>query len=156
MFGRTVLETRLKIGAVENLPSDLDELVTASLREDFRAVQRLREEWKQGINRFEEHGEALFEARLDHQLVAICGLNRDPYAKFDAVARLRHLYVTPEYRLRGIGRELVAVVLAHAAPNFRAIRLRTDRADADRFYLALGFEKTPQAAESTHQLRFTR
>jgi GNAT superfamily N-acetyltransferase len=146
------LDDGLTIDRVETLPLDLGELVSASLHENFRAVQRLCEDWDHGSNRFAGHGEALFEARLNGQLVAICGLNRDPYAA-DTVGRLRRLYVVPSRRLRGIGKTLVRVVLAHAGTNFRTVRLRTNRPDADRFYLELGFERIAQTDEATHQMQ---
>ncbi|HEY2410328.1 MAG TPA: GNAT family N-acetyltransferase [Polyangiaceae bacterium] len=150
------MEDSLVLCRTEKLPTDLDRLIAASLREDFHALQRMRQEWDGGVNRFGESGEALFEAHLGQDLVGICGLNRDPYANVNTVARLRHLYVMPHYRLCGVGRGLVAILLAHAAPNFRRVRLRTDRPDADRFYLALGFEKTSGDPESTHQIWLLR
>jgi GNAT superfamily N-acetyltransferase len=123
----------LHVGCVVTLPVDVDELVTASVSEDFRALQRLRTEWDQGTNRFSDHGEALFEARLGPRLVAICGLNRDPYTDRQDVGRLRHLYVSPDCRRKGVGRALVAAILQHAGSNFQLVRLRTDRTDADQF-----------------------
>lgn len=149
------MEHSLKVSRIESLPFDLGELVAASLREEFFGVQRLSNDWHQGSNRFAERGEALFEARLERRLVAICGLNQDPYSALDAVGRLRHLYVAPDRRRLGVGKVLTTVVLSYAASSFRTVRLRTDRPDADRFYLALGFTRSWRTPESTHEIQLS-
>jgi len=145
----------LEIGRIEALPDELGELVAVSLDENFRAVERLRAEWDRGSNRFLGPGEALFEARLSGQLVAICGLNTDPFAADATLGRLRHLYVVPGSRLRGVGRALVSAVLLHAQQHFRTVRLRSFGSDADRFYVALGFERIAANADATHQIQLT-
>ena len=147
------MEPSLHVERVDKLPLDLEQLIAQSLTESFRGVQRLSDDWRSGSNRFLLPGEALFVARLNRDLAGVCGLNRDPFAD-DAVARLRHLYIAPAYRRRGVGRALVAAVLEHARSRFQCVRLRTDRADADQFYLALGFEKINETSQHTHALSF--
>ena len=137
---------------VTHLPPDIDEIVRLSLSEDFRAMRRLREEWDSGANRFDRPGEVFLEARVGPRLVGVCGLNRDPYAQQPELGRLRHLYVHPEFRRRGIGRELVSMVIEHARGRFSRIRLRTQGADADRFYLAIGFRRVAGEPDATHDL----
>jgi GNAT superfamily N-acetyltransferase len=137
---------------VRELPADIDELVDMSLRESFLGIQRLRADWRNGTNRFSSPGEALFEARFRQRLVGLCGLNRDPYVQDAKVGRVRHLYVEPDVRRRGIGRLLVARVVDHAEGNFHRLRLRTDRADADQFYVALGFERSLREEHVTHEI----
>ena len=146
----------LSVDRVRTLPSDLAELELPSVKEDFRAVQRLREGWESGKNRFSGEGEALFEARYGRRLVAMGGLNRDPYAGSHTVGRIRHLYVLPELRRRGVGKAMVAAILEHATLSFDAVVLRTDRAEADSFYVALGFTRTPGAEAATHVLRLSK
>jgi GNAT superfamily N-acetyltransferase len=143
----------LRVERIETLPPDLAELELSSLRENFRAVERLRADWESGENRFTRPGEALFEGRCGQRLVAMGGLNRDPYAECETVGRLRHLYVVPELRRRGVGKAMVAAILEHARRSFGAVRLRTDRAEADSFYVALGFARTPGEEAATHILR---
>ncbi|WP_235918096.1 GNAT family N-acetyltransferase [Paenibacillus lutrae] len=58
---------------------ELNELVTGSVREGFRHLTRLVEDYHAGANRFDQTGEALFLCRLENKIVGICGLNRDPY-----------------------------------------------------------------------------
>jgi GNAT superfamily N-acetyltransferase len=137
---------------VTSLPSDLDELIRPSLREDFFAIQRLRDDWVSGANRFDVPGEALVEARSGPRLAGICGLNHDPYRHDGKLGRLRHLYIHPEFRRRGIGLWLVSQLLDHARANFDRVRLRTLREDADRFYAAIGFARVAGEADATHAI----
>jgi GNAT superfamily N-acetyltransferase len=124
-------------------------LLESSLNERFQFLQRLTDDWDAGRNRFDRKGEALFVAASDDHIVAICGLNRDPYAVDDTVGRLRHLYVLPTYRRQGTGRCLVLQALDFGRRHFRTVRLRTDSAEAASFYENLGFERTA-APECTH------
>lgn len=142
----------VRVQRIRELPQDLEEIVRLSLSEDFRAVRRLREEWDSGANRFDRPGEILLEARVGSRLVGVCGLNRDPYARQPELGRLRHLYVHPEFRRRGIGRALVSMVIEHARGRFSRVRLRTQDADADRFYLAIGFRRVVGEPDATHDL----
>ncbi len=142
----------ISVTRIAELPAEFDLLVDASLREGFRFLRRLDEEWKSGVNRFAAPDEALFCAWHKRRLVGVCGLNRDPYCADPAVGRVRHLYVDPGYRRRGIGRELVRHVISAARERFRILRLRTDTAEGDLFYGALGFTPTPQARDATHEM----
>ena len=150
------MDAPLKITTLDAWPIEADELVTKALGESFRALLRLRDDWLDGSNRFAKPGEGLFAARVGSDLVGLCGLNRDPFATAEGVGRLRHLYVSPAYRRRGVGSALVADILAHAKAHFRTVRLRTDRTDANTFYLALGFNGTPGNPDATHEIDLTR
>jgi GNAT superfamily N-acetyltransferase len=144
-------DQELRIERIAQLPEDFGELIALSLREDFRAMQRMRDDWDSGVNRFDREGEVLFEARLGPRLVGICGLNQDPYARSSAIGRVRHLYVHPESRRRGIGRLLVLKIVECASRSFARLRLRTASADADRFYVALGFRRVAES-DVTHEM----
>ena len=85
----------------------LGALVAESERAGSRFVRRLVDEWVTDANRFDRPGEALFAAWVDGQLVAVCGLNVDPYSAEDRVGRVRHLYVLSAFRRLGVGRQLV-------------------------------------------------
>lgn len=149
------MDAQLKISTLDAWPIEADELVTNALGENFRALLRLRDGWRDRSNRFAEQGEGLFAARLGSGLVGLCGLNRDPFTTAEGVGRLRHLYVSPAYRRRGVGSALVADILAYAKAHFRTVRLRTDRTDANTFYLALGFNVTPGNPDATHEIDLT-
>jgi GNAT superfamily N-acetyltransferase len=144
----------LGIERIAALPADLATLERAARAEGFAFLDRGRREWEDGTNRFARPGEALFAARLDGRLVGIAGLNVDPYTDEDPPAgRLRHLYVLPDARRRGVARALVAAVLAAAGDAFPRVRLRTTNPDADRFYVALGFARVAHRASATHEIR---
>ena len=115
-------------------------------------VRRLVDEWASGANRFDGSGEALFAARIDGRLVGVCGLNVDPYSAEPRLGRVRHLYVLSAYRRRGIGRQLVARVIASAQGRFDRLRLSTGNPEAARFYERMGF-RPDEAAHCTHLMR---
>jgi GNAT superfamily N-acetyltransferase len=138
---------------VAHLPDPgLDGLLEEGAAQGFGFVRRLVDDWRSGANRFDGPGEAFFVARRDEGVAGFCGLNVDPYAGNSAVGRLRHLYVAARYRRTGVGRALVARVVAEAARSFVTLTLRTDSPDAAAFYEALGFRRTWKLPSTTHCL----
>ncbi|MBV8184353.1 MAG: GNAT family N-acetyltransferase [Hyphomicrobiales bacterium] len=113
-------------------------LVIEAERQGFDFMRRLVEEWASGANKFEGRGECLLGAFGDGRLLGVAGLNQDPYAKVDAVGRLRHLYVLASARRLGVGSLLVQRILQEARPRFHILRLRATTGAAD-FYSRLGF-----------------
>ena len=133
-------------------PNAIAPLLDASRAEGFRLVERLVDEYESGANRFDQVGAKLLGAFVQGQLVGVGGVNRDPYAHDARIGRLRHLYVLPEQRQRGVGRQLVAALVAQAAPHFALLRLRTNNPVAARFYERLGFAVVAGDEEATHTL----
>jgi GNAT superfamily N-acetyltransferase len=127
----------------------LDALLAESEQAGSPIVRRLVDEWASGANRFDRSGEALFAARIDGRLVGVCGLNVDPYSAEPRLGRVRHLYVLSAYRRHGIGRQLVARVVATAQGRFDRLRLSTGNPVAARFYERTGF-RSDEAAHCTH------
>jgi GNAT superfamily N-acetyltransferase len=119
-------------------------------QEGCKFVQRLCEEWISGANRFSAPGEALFLAVADGQVVGVCGLNCDPYARDPHVGRVRRLYIARAHRRSGVGRLLLAAVVAYARSHFSLLRVRTEA--AGEFYIAHGFRRIASEAETTHML----
>jgi GNAT superfamily N-acetyltransferase len=136
-----------------SLPGDIATLVDAERAEGHRLVLRLVDEWNDGSNRFDQPGEVALEVRLDGRLVAVGGLNRDPYLKDPTVARIRHVYVIPEVRGTGVGRRLVETLVDHARDGFSRVRLRTVTTEGSRFYRALGFDELAEP-DATHGIGF--
>ena len=135
----------------ELAPGCLEALLAESEQAGSLIVRRLVDEWASGANRFDRSGEALFAARIEGRLVGVCGLNVDPYSAEPRLGRVRHLYVLSAYRRRGIGRQLVAEVIAAARGRFDHLRLSTGNPVAARFYERLGF-RSAEAAHCTHTL----
>lgn len=133
----------------ELAPGCLDALLAESEQTGSQIVRRLVDEWASGANRFDRAGEGLFAVRIEGRLVGVCGLNLDPYSAEPRLGRVRHLYVLTAYRRRGIGRQLVAEVIAAARGRFDRLRLSTGNPVAARFYERLGF-RSAEAAHCTH------
>lgn len=114
-------------------------------------MQRLRDDWLSGHNRFDRVGEAFFVASIDERMVGMCGLNVDPYADDPSVGRVRRLYVAADARHRGAGSALVAAVIAEARKAFRKVTVRSDE---DLFFRTVGFEQVDWVETVTHQLVF--
>jgi ribosomal protein S18 acetylase RimI-like enzyme len=123
------------IGRVELLvPNELDGLVIRSLEEGFKFVQRLRDQYESGINRFDQRGEALLLARDASEVIAVIGLNIDPEGQPD-VLRVRRFYVLPEYRRQGLGQKMLLEVIELArVARAKVLELHTDNPHAARFY----------------------
>lgn len=144
----------LIITRVDSVPPDVDELLTASRAEGYDLVERFVAGWEDGSNRFDLPGEVVLEVRLEGRLVALGGLNRDPYHGDPTVGRIRHVYVHPDARGTGAGSALVIALMDHARDAFARVRLRAGPPAVGDFYVALGFQSTPDEENSTHQLRF--
>jgi GNAT superfamily N-acetyltransferase len=147
------MTSTIAIAPLATLPPDaIQPLLDASRSEGLRLVERLADEYASGANRFDRPGELLLGAYAAGQLVGVGGVNRDPYARDACVARMRHLYVLPAWRRRSVGRQLVAALIAAAAPHFAVLRLRTTNPAADRFYQSIGFLVAEGDADATHAL----
>ena len=140
----------LVIERCATLPDGFSELVQSGSDEGFTFMPRLERAWQSGENRFDRAGESLLCARVDSKLVGVCGLNVDPFAGDPGVGRVRHLYVSPEFRRRGVGTRLASEIVALAKENFAFLRLRTQQAAS--FYERLGFERC-EDPDATHVMK---
>ena len=143
----------LDIGSVDRMPEDFGRVVSASEAEGFSLVSRLANDWASGANRFDAPGEALFVAHAGWRTVGCCGLNVDPYTAGDRIGRVRHLYVLPDHRRRGVGTALVDHVIRLAAGSFDELRLRTRHSAAAAFYEAVGFDRVHDDESCTHRMQ---
>lgn len=150
MGGKKQVEPEIR--RVEDLPPGIDGLATSADAEGFPAVETLRARWHDASNRFDRHGEMLCAAWAGDRLVGICGLNIDPYVDDPRTGRVRHLYVLPMWRRNGVATALLRTVIRSAVGDFRVLRLRTDRRDADAFYVAVGFQRVEGVEACTHVL----
>jgi GNAT superfamily N-acetyltransferase len=149
--GRRPHSTTAVIERVGDLPPErLADLLADSEHAGSRIVRRLADEWMSGVNRFDRPGEALFAARMDPTIVAVCGLNIDPYAAKPGVGRVRHLYVMSAYRRFGLGGLMVRETIGAARGRFDSLHLRTNNPEAARLYERLGFRPRADVACCTH------
>jgi GNAT superfamily N-acetyltransferase len=130
----------------------IDPLIAASEREGCDFVSRFARDWESGCKRFDLPGEALFLAQSAESVLGVCGLNRDPYTGSGTMGRLRHLYVLPPCRRRGVGKLLTEAALRHAEGRFLYVRLRAGPRGSHPFYAALGFSRLSDP-NATHWLR---
>ncbi|MCC0035142.1 MAG: GNAT family N-acetyltransferase [Hoeflea sp.] len=128
---------------------DVEPLADEAWADGYPFVERMRQDWKSGDNRFDGPGERLIGAFEDDTLVGFCGLNRDPYLSENA-GRIRHLYVDRDHRHAGIARTLVGKALEGAEIWFPRVRLRATPASRG-FYEQLGFQEVEEP-EATHTM----
>ena len=145
------MSSGIRCARLRELPEDVQALVTESEQAGLRLVRRLVDEWRDGSNRFDRPGEALFAAWRDERLAGVCGLNVDPYAGDERIGRVRHLYVLVEARRHGVARALMAETLAAARGRFPTVRLGTSNPAAARLYESLGFRPVSEP-HCTHRL----
>ncbi len=131
-------------------------LLEESEREGFRFLRRLVDEYESGSNRFDQPGEVLMAAFFPNkEVVAVGGLNRDPYLLNEKIGRVRRFYVSPSYRGRGVGNALLQALVRHGKEHFNVLTLYTDTKKADLFYRRCGFTSCDEFPNVTHVLRLT-
>jgi len=134
---------------LRDLTYGVGELRAEAAEEGFTFVDRLLHDWHSGMNRFDRPGEVLLAAFDLADLVAVGGLNQNPYADQVGVGRLRHIYVIRRARRSGVGSSLVGQLIHHANGTFDKIRLRTKTREAADFYVSLGLSPVQEEA-ATH------
>lgn len=131
----------MMISVVEKLKvHELEPLVIRSEQEGFNHLRRLVSEYVAGENTFSGEGEALYIVREQEQIIGIVGLNQDPFSDH-STGRIRRLYVHPDYRHLGIGKQLVQKVTSEAKKFYNILVLYTNSEQASQFYLQLAFKQ---------------
>lgn len=130
-------------------------IIEASEQEGFKFLTRLKNDWISGKNRFDKTNERLYQIKQETQIIAIGGINNNPYKEDGKIGRIRHVYVLPEYKRKGIGRQLILHLLDTFADKYEKITLRTDTEAAATFYESIGF-KNVQSKNHTHEYSNTR
>lgn len=108
------MKPSIEIKTVLDLPPGIEALRIEASSAGFRFMEKLTKEWETQTNRFDKPGELLAGAFQNGQLVAIGGLNIDPYAGDITIARLRHLYVLKRIRRQGVASRLARYLLDKA------------------------------------------
>jgi len=141
----------IEIAPLPSLPDDIERLARMAESEGMDFVRRLIDDWGDGSNRFDLPGEVLLGVASPPRLVGVGGLNRDPYIDDPSVGRIRHVYIQPDARGRGAGRQLIAALVDRARRHFDRVRLRASTLGSPDFYLAVGFSPTAEP-DATHNL----
>ncbi|WP_144512955.1 GNAT family N-acetyltransferase [Bacillus sp. FJAT-22090] len=146
--------SELEIKQIENLLAiDFAHLVKESKEDGFRFLDRLVDEYRDGINTFHKPGETLYGVyNIEGLLVAIGGLNINPFTENQKIGRLRRVYVASAYRRKGVEALLLNEIISNARRHFDVLVLYTDTESADSFYTSLGFSKEAKYKKSTHYL----
>ena len=147
----TCARSGIECTRLRELPVAFQSLVSESEQAGLRLLRRLADEWRDGRNRFDRRGAALFGAWREERLVGVCGLNVDPYAGDESIGRVCHLYVLVEARRHGVARALMAETLAAGRGRFAMLRLSTSNPAAARLYESLGFRPVTEP-HCTHRV----
>ncbi|WP_019415677.1 N-acetyltransferase [Paenisporosarcina sp. TG20] len=141
-----------KVQRIEDLNKvDVSQLVKESEEEGYRFLSRLVNDYEDGTNTFNKNGEALYGVWAEpDKLVAIGGINQNPFKDNMDEARLKRFYTLGDARRQGVGSQLLNELVNHAKDNFKRISCRTESAKADAFYRANGFEETHDFPHTTH------
>lgn len=144
----------MDIKVIEDLNKlNISKLVEESEAEGYRFLRRLVNQYADGTNTFNKAGEVLYGVwDPAGELVAIGGLNRDPYSDKSGIGRLRRFYISEHARRQGIGTKLLKEILNYGQGHFSEIVVRTDSSIADAFYRANGFSGDLGMPDVTHHI----
>jgi GNAT superfamily N-acetyltransferase len=146
-------EIMTRIRKIELPISGLERLQSEAREEGYNFIDTLVEQWANAENRFDAPGEALCGHLDQGLLVAVGGLNVDPFAGRPDMGRIRRVYVRHDWRNQGIGRALVRALVDSARNHFTCVRLRAVNTGAARLYERLGFAPISRPT-ATHMLVF--
>lgn len=122
----------------------LYDLADDAIKDRYDFVERTIIEWKNVSNQFSGKNEILFAAFENEACIGIGGLNVDPYLNDETVGRVRHLYVSREWRGKGVGTLLLKRIIEYATNSFTRIRLYTENPIAEHSYERNGFIKSSE------------
>ena len=155
MNGAAESMDRIVVERVAGVPQDLGALIDAAEAEGLEFMTRLRDGGRAAGVTYSGPGESFLEARHVGALVGVCGLSLDHYAGDPRIGRVRHVYVYPAWRRRGVGEALVRAAVLAARGHFDVVRLRALDARAARVYERAGFAPTSEA-DATHRIETRR
>ena len=130
---------------------ELAPLISASREEGYHFLVRLKHEYLSGKARFEASGETLLGIFESSVLVGIGGITRDPDPTIQRTGRVRHVYVLPGYRRRGIGKALLRAIERLAKAHFSSLVLRAGGMAAESFFLRVGYGPVSSEDAVTHR-----
>lgn len=131
----------IQIEDVTQLPADIQALGKKAQSEGYSFINRMIEEFENGLNRFDHDGEFLLMVYDNQKLIGCGGLNQQKAEDDDPrkIGRLRRFYILPKYRKKGIGKILLQHLEKRAVKNFSALCLKTDTQSAAHFYQKMNY-----------------
>jgi ribosomal protein S18 acetylase RimI-like enzyme len=129
----------------------LARLMKASREEGFFSLARLVREYLSGQVRFDRAGETLLGLFEDSAIVGVAELTQHLYDNDPRTGCVRHVYVLPQCRGRGIGKALLAEIERHGKTHFSLLVLRTDTLAAANFYQRIGHERLAPGETATRR-----
>jgi GNAT superfamily N-acetyltransferase len=151
--GLRAFPAMIEIRKIE-LPFDgIDGLQAEAKAEGYDFIDTLVNDWTSAANRFSAPGEMLLGCFEEATLIAVGGLNVDPFAGQPRMGRIRRVYVRREWRNKGIGAAMMTSLIEQASEYFSCVRLRAESPDAARLYERLGFVAI-ENPDATHILDF--
>jgi GNAT superfamily N-acetyltransferase len=123
----------------DELPAGFNSLLDASLKEGVRNLARLDEHWRSGLERFDQHGAALFAAFHQETLIGIAGVSREQSYSSPAM-RMRRLFVEPKWRRKGVARLLAQRCMSTGLVSAETLTCNARAtAAAGPFWVSMGF-----------------
>jgi GNAT superfamily N-acetyltransferase len=136
-------------------PYEWTRILLESQEEGHQMVHRLLTDFRAGTNRFDAPGEILLVQLSGSAVVAVAGLNQEPDDSLPRAGRIRRFYVLPGLRGKGIGRALIAGIIASAEPHFEILTVNAGRLPARGFYEHMGFTPVDHP-RITHRMELPR
>src|ERR1700685_2460996 len=138
----------IRVVRIAELPHDTRRLRDEADRDGVRNMALLVERWRNGAERFDGPGEALFGAFDGNALVGVGGVTRETAVP---AMRMRRLYMLKAHRKLGAGRLLAEAMIAKGFEGVERLTCNTRAtAQAAPFWEAMGFSRV-DAPTWTHE-----
>ncbi len=139
----------VRIARMALLPEQFALLRMEAAAEGFHFVDRLGLHWRDGA--YDGDAQAcVLGAYVDAELAGVGAQTMDEYDPSPAHRRLRHFYVPPRWRRRGVGGALAVALEADAFALAPRLHLRATHAASMAFWDAMGFVRVG-GPDRTHE-----
>ena len=139
----------IRVARLNELPPGFETMSAAADREGFAFVGRVARRWRSGAY-LDDSCATLQAAWVGGELAAIGAQSYDEYDPSPAHRRLRHFYVSPQWRRIGVGRVVAEALIEDAFALAPRLHLRATRPLSAAFWDAMGFKRV-ERADRTHE-----
>lgn len=137
---------------LDELPESFIALEAAARGEGYDFLARLARNWRDGAY-LGDADASVFGVYGEGELVAIGAQTADEYDPSPDHRRLRHFYVHPEARRRGVGTTLAGTLIQEAFQLAPLLHLRATHDLSRAFWDSLGFERVDRPDRSHRLVR---